>query len=75
MADVLDLSMERLSDLLIESESWLVERILHYAKQQGYSKYTSTLAEAWRASIVGLSEGLVAALRQTAELCANRPKL
>lgn len=42
-----------------ESEDWLIKRILHYAKQQGYSVYTSTLEEAWRASIVGLSKPIL----------------
>jgi len=42
-----------------ESEDWLIKRILYYAKKQGYSAYTSTLEEAWRASIVGLSKPIL----------------
>ncbi len=36
-----------------------MNRILNYAKQQGYSKYTPTLTEAWRLSISGLSRSMV----------------
>lgn len=41
-----------------------MERILHYAKTNGYSRYTSTLLEAWRASIIGLTDSLELLLRQ-----------
>jgi len=37
-------------------------RILNYAAQNGYVAYTSTLAEAWRLSIHGLSASLLDAL-------------
>lgn len=36
----------------------LMDRILNYAIELGYSKYTSTLKEAWRASIVGLNTSI-----------------
>lgn len=36
-----------------------MEKALNYAKKQNYVKYTSTLKEAWRISIAGLSESLV----------------
>ncbi len=39
-----------------------MERILQYAKRQGYTEYTSTLVEAWRVSIAGLSDALTKAL-------------
>lgn len=35
-----------------------MERILLYAKRHGYTKYTSTLLEAWRISIEGLTDSL-----------------
>jgi len=54
--------MDRLVALVVESEDWLVQRVLDYAKQTGYVKYTSTLAEAWRMSIAGLTESLVKAV-------------
>jgi signal transduction histidine kinase/ActR/RegA family two-component response regulator len=55
--------MERDSEgyikLLINNEEWLMGRILNYAKRQNYTKYTSTLQEAWRLSVSGLTESLV----------------
>lgn len=41
--------------LLQKNESRLMTRILHYAIAYGYSQYTSTLTEAWRLSISGLT--------------------
>ncbi len=60
-----------LYDCIASHEDWLMERILNYAKKQGYTRYTSTLAEAWRVSICGLSQPLMDALcshSQTPEL-------
>jgi len=54
--------MEQLRDLITSHEDWLVDRVLIYAKDHGYTKYTSTLREAWRTSIAGLSEKLSHAL-------------
>ncbi|MDI6900650.1 MAG: ATP-binding protein [Anaerosomatales bacterium] len=48
-----------LERLLAESERWLMRRVLHYAKEQGYARYTSTLEEPWRVSIAGLTASLV----------------
>lgn len=48
--------------LLRSQESWLMKRILHYAKARGFVRYTSTLLEAWRLSISGLTEALAAGL-------------
>ncbi|MBI1296962.1 GAF domain-containing protein [bacterium] len=56
--------MNTLVDLILANERWLMVRILHYAKQQGYVKYTSTLVEAWRISIVRLSETIVTAIQR-----------
>jgi len=44
---------------IAENEDWLIKRILYYAKKQGYTAYTSTLEEAWRASIAGLSKPIL----------------
>ncbi|MBF0573486.1 MAG: hypothetical protein HQK69_06975 [Desulfamplus sp.] len=51
-----------LGDILLSNEEWLMERILDYAKRQGYAAYTSTLKEAWRLSISGLSASIIKAL-------------
>ena len=54
--------MQELSDLIAQREDWLVDRTIHYAKLYGYTPYTSTLAEAWRASVCGMSAPLIQAL-------------
>jgi signal transduction histidine kinase len=54
--------MERLALRVRENERWLMERILSYARAQGFTKYTSTLVEAWRMSIQGLSDALIQAV-------------
>ncbi|HOW83645.1 MAG TPA: ATP-binding protein [Spirochaetota bacterium] len=47
-----------LKHVLKENEDWLMARILEYAKRFNYTKYTSTLMEAWRMSIQGLNEAI-----------------
>lgn len=59
--------------LIQTHESWLMERILHYAKLHGYTVYTSTLLEAWRVSICGLSEPILEALQQQSEIQSPEP--
>ncbi|MHB1341824.1 MAG: PAS domain-containing protein [Coriobacteriia bacterium] len=54
---------DRFARLLTDSEQWLVERIIGYAKALGYTPYTSTLEEAWRISIRSMSGSLVEAAR------------
>ncbi len=50
--------MQKLAAYLEAREDWLMERVLSYAKKQGYAKYTSTLVEPWRQSIAGLNKAL-----------------
>jgi signal transduction histidine kinase len=47
--------------LIRENEEWLMHRVLQYAREHNYVKYTSTLAEAWRQSVASLSETILAA--------------
>jgi PAS domain-containing protein len=54
--------MKSLAGLIATHENWLMNRVLGYAKERNYVKYTSTLVEAWRISIAGLSERLLSAL-------------
>lgn len=51
--------LRELIALVEKNEDFLVKRVLEYAKLHGYTKYTSTLEEAWIASIAGLSKALV----------------
>lgn len=52
-------------DLIAGSEDWLMRRVLDYAKKRDYVQYTSTLAEAWRLSIAGLSAPLLKAWQRS----------
>ena len=56
--------MQDLISLLEASEDWLIRRILDYAKRFDYTRYTSTLEEAWRISIVGLSSSIIAGINE-----------
>ncbi|GAB6051488.1 ATP-binding protein [Magnetospira thiophila] len=51
--------MDKLRALIVENEDWLIGRVLTYARKLGYTEFTSTLKEAWRASICGLSGPLI----------------
>ena len=57
-----ELNDDEFKAFILKNEEWLMKRILFYAKRQGYSKYTSTLMEAWRLSISGLSNALVSSI-------------
>lgn len=54
-------------------EDWLIRRVIKYAKRQGYTKYTSTLEEAWRIAIRELSRALGEALHVASRLTEFRP--
>lgn len=60
--------MQRLNDLIKSHEGWLTSRIIYYAKEHNYVKYTSTLMEATRKAIVGLSESILAAMRTSEQV-------
>lgn len=51
--------MNPLAKFISDNELWLMERILFYAKAQKFTDYTSTLVEAWRISIHGLSDAII----------------
>lgn len=51
--------MTTLPELLESYEEWLMERVLMYARKSGFTAYTSTLVEAWRLSISGLSASII----------------
>jgi two-component system, NtrC family, sensor kinase len=68
-----DAPLAWLDALLAESESWLMERVLAYAKAQGYGAFTSTLVEPWRISVAGLSRAIREALAINGELPHEYP--
>jgi diguanylate cyclase len=55
--------LSQLENYVLSHEDWLTEQILKYAKERNYTEYTSTLKEAWRLSINGLSTSLIEALK------------
>ena len=57
-------SMRRLHDVVAGNEDRLTARIIDYAKERGYTPFTSTLEQAWRASIHGLSAPLLTVLAE-----------
>ncbi len=64
---------QRLRDRIRAGEDWLIKRIIAYAKRQGYTRYTSTLEEAWRVSIHELSAALIDALERPLEATEFTP--
>ena len=60
--------------LIDASEDWLLERIVFYAKRQGYTRYSSTLKEAWRMSVRGLSDSLIMTLKSGDRSLELRPE-
>lgn len=55
--------LQRFYDLIANHEEWLMNRVLYHARLHNYTKYTSTLAEAWKISIQGLSGSLMQAIK------------
>jgi diguanylate cyclase (GGDEF)-like protein len=49
--------------LLEDHEEWLLTRILAYGKRLAYTDHSSTLREAWRASVKGLTASVTRVLR------------
>jgi signal transduction histidine kinase/ActR/RegA family two-component response regulator/HPt (histidine-containing phosphotransfer) domain-containing protein len=52
-------TVTRLAALIADNEDWLTERVIVFAKARGYTPHTSTLKEAWEASVRGLSQSIL----------------
>ena len=59
-----EFDVDKFRAFILQSEEWLMDQILFYAKRQDYSRYTSTLKEAWRLSISGLSNALLSSITE-----------
>ena len=59
---------QKLIRLITDSEDTLMDSILQCAIKHDYAQYTSTLAEAWRMSISGLSLAFIDAIKKTGEI-------
>ena len=64
MADQSETDAASLHAIIADNEAWLIDRIIFYAKRQGCTRYTSTLREAWRQSIAGLSAPILTVLEK-----------
>lgn len=60
--------MKQLYELIKSHEYWLASRALYYARKHNYAKYTSTLIEATRKAIEGLSLAIHEALSVSAQV-------
>ena len=54
-----------LSGCLLNGQEWLMDEVLGYAVTHGYAQYTSTLREAWRISLSGLTNSFLGALKDS----------
>lgn len=63
--------MERLIRLLLDKESWLMERMLHYASRHGFTAHAHALARDWRALTEAMSEGLSSPTGQEIETAVH----
>jgi len=66
--DAKEMNPDEFCKLILNGDDWLIERILYYARETDFTMYTSTLKEAWRMSIVGLSRSLVGALNDAGHI-------
>jgi diguanylate cyclase len=63
--------MDQLAEFIVEQEQSIVDRVLIYAKDRGYYKYTSQDRQAWELAIRGLSNSLIDQCSQ----CSDIPEL
>ena len=54
--------MGSLSDLLRSNEERLTQKVIAYARDHGYVRYSSTLIEAWRISVIALNQAMLSVL-------------
>lgn len=67
--------MHYLADLIASEEDALVKKVIFYAQQTGYARYTPTDSAVWRESIAGLSQGLKNSLTSSVEIPELTPEL
>ncbi|WP_455755772.1 sensor histidine kinase [Sulfurimonas sp.] len=66
--------LDNFKSLITLNEEWLMTQILKYAEKNDYTKYTSTLTEAWRVSIEGLSTSLIELLNNNSNIPELHPE-
>lgn len=63
--------MDQFGKFIVDSEQEIVDRVITYAKEHGYYKYTSQRRQAWLLAIQGLSNSLIEHCLQ----CPDIPEL
>ncbi|NPV91299.1 MAG: PAS domain S-box protein [Firmicutes bacterium] len=71
--DCMNSFKEHIQNLLAHKEKELIDAVIGYAKAANYVKYTSTLEEAWRVSIAGLTSAIIQALNHSEEVPELNP--
>ncbi|MBL8095385.1 MAG: PAS domain-containing protein [Anaerolineales bacterium] len=61
-------SLNSLMTLVAHNEDWILRRVIDYAKVHEYTRYTSTLIEAWRISIASLNVAMLQVLSSSEEI-------
>jgi len=59
------LEMDKLKRIILDNEEILIDKILKYAKDRNYVKYSSTLRDAWRMSIAGISAAFIKVIEKS----------
>jgi len=67
--------MSFLADLISAGEEELISKVLHYAAQMGYARYTPDDSAVWRKSVQGFSRGIVVALAKSDKIPEVSPDL
>ncbi len=60
--------MSALADLISAGEETLIRKVIRYAEQMGYARYTPDDVTVWQKAVQGLSRGLVKALETSTEI-------
>lgn len=61
--------MNELVKLLNTGEGWLVDRVLHYAHERGYTRHTPPLSEPWRMAVAGMTFVIATAADRFGDSC------
>lgn len=67
--------MQSLYDLIENNEIQLTKKVITHLKDRGYVQYTSTLMEAWRLSISGISNIILSLLKKSEKIPELAPNI
>ncbi|WP_371225048.1 ATP-binding protein [Roseovarius sp. 2305UL8-3] len=64
--------MQSFKELIEQNEGWLTDHVVHLAQESGHTQYSSTLREAWRISVCGVSKPLIEFIEQAQSASSPR---